>query len=380
MQNTFFGKTSLQSAMASGTSQSNIQKAVQAGGSRSAWWLGIALLLVATLATSCQKEDQFTNAILNSGQPAGASANALLLKPYGLPGKATQYGALICPPDGSAGWLAFQQNVAGQLGISCLRGSTQVPGNGNPPNLLTSGYNVLFNFNTSDNANGPSPFVSNIRKYKQDLKNIIALCAVKPVVAVIENEESNRYYYSGTAQEYIRQLNAAIGVMHNNGIKVTNGGITSQGLNYLVYQDFMNQGKTDSASYFKSLTRIAVKDPATQERGAFIDELLTNYYTMKIDYINFHWKGESPNTEALRMAINYLKKRSNKPIITNEIGQFDTDSNTLLAMMKLCTDQAFPYILWYSPSMVQNKKATPLQYDDAVLTNTGVAYQGYLAQ
>ena len=66
-----------------------------------------------------------------------------------------------------------------------------------------------------------------------------------PKIAVIENEESNKKYYNGTPADYINQLKAAISVMHSHGIPVTNGGITSTGLKYLVWQDY--EPRTDCA-------------------------------------------------------------------------------------------------------------------------------------
>ena len=344
----------------------------------------LVVVIAATVLGSCQKEKLSDAAALNrtTSETASIDARRRSRRSTNNTDKViTNYGAYIYPPSTGPGWLDFQQNVAGQLGISCLRGCTSVPGNGNPPPILASGYDVLLNF-IADNDSGrdPAPFVSNLTKYKSDLNRIIAVCSVKPVVAVIENEESNRYFYSGTAQQYINQLSTAISVMHANGIKVANGGITSQGLNYLVYQDFIDQGKYDSADQFRQLVGIALKDPATQDRAEFIDILLTNYNRMDLDYINFHWKGTSPNTDALNEVINYLKKRSNKPIISNEFGQFDTDPNTLTSMAKLSADQDLPYSLWYSPDENTGKRDTPLQHSNAKLTATGFAYQDYLAQ
>ncbi|TKK70153.1 hypothetical protein FC093_05205 [Ilyomonas limi] len=342
-------------------------------------------LLIVVMATtffcSCQKEQVSDPSDLNSTSSSTASVDARR-RHRSSTNVITNYGAFICPPDPGPSGLAFQKNVAGKLGVSCLRGYTPVPGTGNSPQILSSGYRVLLNFVAENNSGSdPAPFVTNLTKYKADLNKIIDVCTVKPVVAVIENEESNRYFYSGTAQQYINQLNAAIEVMHARGIKVANGGITSQGLNYLVYQDFMDQGKEDSAKQFQLLVGgIAVKDAATQDRGAFIDILLTNYTKMDLDYVNFHWKGTSPDTEGLREVINYLKKRSNKPIISNEFGQFDTDPNTLLAMSQLSDNQNLPYSIWYSPDENAGKRDTPLQHNDATLTRTGVAYQDFLAQ
>ena len=159
------------------------------------------------------------------------------------------YGAFIGAPDGTDD-VSFQLNVADQLGISCLRERVTVPllslGNNLVPELNTD-YKVLLNFCSQNSGSGLIPFVTDLVLYELNLNTILNTFTVMPKVAVIENEESNRFFYSGTADQYISQLSAAIDVMHARGIKVANGGITSTGLNYLVYQDFLEQGKADSA-------------------------------------------------------------------------------------------------------------------------------------
>jgi len=351
----------------------------------------IAVVVAAMFITSCKKE-ALDGTVLNSTTSGNSSAQAKTGWPFSHkgdggssntpPGKypGTNYGATIGTPDGTDD-ESFQLNVADQLGISCLRERVSVPivslGNNLVPELNTS-YNVLLNFCSPNSGNQLIPFVTDLDQYKTNLNNILDAFTVMPLVAVIENEESNRYFYSGTASQYISQLSTAIGVMHARGIKVTNGGITSTGLNYLVYQDFLDQHKYDSAQLFKQLTNVTPNNPYTLDRGAFVDILLDSYADMDLDYVNFHWKGTSPNTDALNEVINYIKKRTRKDIISNELGQFDTDPNTLLALVDLCTNRNFPFIIWYSPDENSNRRDTPLQYEDGSLTPTGVAYRNYL--
>ncbi|TKK70154.1 hypothetical protein FC093_05210 [Ilyomonas limi] len=339
---------------------------------------------VAVCLCSCQKEKLNDSATLNSTSSSGSSAEAR--SGFGLPWQHKDpvilYGSLIDAPE-TGNSAEFEFAVGDQLGISCLRERVVVPARSLSVNLvpeLNTRYKVLLNFVTPNSSDGSLlPFVSDLVQYQIDLNNILNTFTVMPEVAVIENEEGNRFYYSGTASEYIDQLNAAILVMHARGIKVANGGLGG-GLEYLVYQDLLDQGKEDAAEEFRKITHVTPNNPHTQEKGAFVDELLTNYATMDLDYVNFHWKCSSPDdVEALEDAINYLKKRCNKPIISNELGQFDKDPNTLLEMMQLCTDAKMPYVLWYSPDENAGKRDTPLQHNDATLTRTGVAYQGFLA-
>ena len=338
-----------------------------------------AVVCIALLFSSCQKERLAKDTVVNSTSSA-ALANSTADFPGSGKDNSINYGAFICPPNAWGG-VPFQLAVAGKLGVSCLRAITPVPDYDKPNDLLGMGYDVLLNFDSNVDTYGDnSSFEASLNQYRIDLYNTLLLSAVKPVVAVIENEESNPYFYAGSALDYIKQLNVAINVMHANGIKVTNGGITSNGLNYLVYQDFIRQGKSDSAEQFRRLANVQPNNYNTQRRGVFVDSLLDAYMLLDLDYVNFHWKATSPDTESLREVVNYLKKRCNKPIITNELGQYDRDPDTLLAHVQLCADMGMPYIIWYSPDQNIGRKAMPLQYSDASLTPTGIAYQAYLVQ
>ncbi|TKK68022.1 hypothetical protein FC093_12475 [Ilyomonas limi] len=340
-------------------------------------YYSLAVACIALFLCSCSKED-LNGTVTNSTTSANASTKAEGSILTLIPNKSLNYGALIGAPS-VTGSIDFQLNVADDLGVSCLRERTNVPSNTPDPIVVKSNYKVLLNFCRGSFSSGtPMPFVTNLTQYKKDLKSTLAVYTVNPAVAVIENEESNKLYYSGSAQQYINQLKAAISVMHGRGIKVANGGITSTGLNYLVYQDFMNQGKTDSAERFKQLTGVAPKALTIQERGRFVDTLLQAYATINLDYVNFHWKGTSPNTEALQSVINYMKKRTNKPVISNEFGQFDKEVVTLQAMLQVATDNNLPYVVWYSPDENAGKKDTPLHHSDQSLTPNGFAYKDYL--
>jgi hypothetical protein len=277
-------------------------------------------------------------------------------------------------------------NVADQLGISCLREFVKVPAVSFDKELvpqLNTKYKIMLNF-SSQRPVGTAPgtqigFRTDTVEYKKDLNAILNTFTVMPVVAVIENEEANTLYYIAPAKDYITELKAAIGVMHARRIKVANGGLTSLGLDYLVYQDFIKQGKHDSAQQFQLATGVMPDSPKTQDRGAYTDTLLRNYKKMSLDFVNFHRKANSRDTLYLHQIVNYLKKRTGKKIISNELGQMDYDPNTLLDHVQMCTNQGFPYILWYSPDQDAGKRGNPLQYPDGTLTPSGIAYRDYIA-
>ncbi len=95
--------------------------------------------------------------------------------------------------------------------------------------------------------------------------------------------------------------------------------------------------------------KIAINAPDTQDRAAFISVLLASYAVMDLDYINFHWRSSSKeDVQGLGETISYLKRVTGKPVITNEIGQYDSDPETLTSTMDICRSYNMPCVLWYS--------------------------------
>jgi len=72
----------------------------------------------------------------------------------------------------------------------------------------------------------------------------------KPIAVAIENEEDNFQYHSGTPQDYLNELKTAIPIIHAAGMKVTNAGITSRAIAYLVYTDFLQRGMRSEAEAY----------------------------------------------------------------------------------------------------------------------------------
>ncbi len=340
-----------------------------------------AVAVAAMLFVSCQKEKLNEDA-LNS-TTSGATSEARIKLPFRsgvgnvTGGPIINYGALIGAPT-AVGSLNFQLNVADQLGISCIRARTLVPAMGITP-ILNTDYEVVLNFNTADYDGSPMAYPTNTEKYRQDLENILASYTVMPVVAVIENEECNKIYTTSTPEEYLALLNTALSVMHSHGIKVANGGLTYVGLNYLVYQDYMNRGMEEEAEDFRKRTGVIPNAQFSQERGAVYETLLDAYSKNDLDYVNFHWKGSSTDTQSMGEVIDYLKRRTGKPVITNELGQTDNNPKIVSTHVQKCADAALPYILWYSPDENENRSAVSLQYNNASLTPSGVEYQDYLS-
>ncbi len=339
------------------------------------------LLLVASIAltiASCRKELATNDALTaQSVKVANTTSSAPTIPEtkVSLSKTSMNYGAWILAPTTDEDPYGFVTHVAGQLNVACIRDITPVPGVKKVKTLFSK-YNVLLNFSTKKPQ--PMKFRTDLTTYQTDLKNTIASLTGMPAIAIIENEESNKGYYSGSAIDYINQLKAAIAVMHSYGIPVTNGGITSVGLEYLVYQDYMNRGMTAEANDYKKRMHIAVNNADTKDRASFISVLIANYATIDLDYVNFHWRSQtSGDAQGLGETIDYLKRATGKKIITTEIGQYDHDPATLTVTVQMCKNYNLPYLIWYSGQ--EEDRSYPLQFNNEALTATGTSYKSFIS-
>ncbi len=331
---------------------------------------------IAITVTSCRKDlvsNDFQASQSERGTASATASEAPVTK-LSLSKASTNYGALISASSSSDPY-GFTNSIAAKLGLSCIRDRTIVPGN-KKVKMLTSSYNVLLNFSSSGSM--PMKFRTDITAYKNDLENTVASLNSMPAVAIIENEESNKNYFTGSASEYLSQLKAAIAVMHAHGIAVTNGGITSTGLKYLTWQDYMNRGMKAQADDYKMRMHVAINSADTKDRANFISTLIASYATMDIDYVNFHWRSQTPgDAQGLGETIDYLKRASGKPVITTEIGQYDKEPVTLTSTVQMCKNYRLPFVIWYSNEA--DRRSFPLQYSNELLTATGFAYQAFIA-
>ncbi len=231
-------------------------------------------------------------------------------------------------------------------------------------------------YRMEDGNKSPVPFPTDLEKYKQMLtKTIDGFKGKKPVAIAIENEEDNMQYHSGTPQDYLNQLRAAIPIVHAAGIKVTNAGITSRAIAYLVYNDLLKQGKRAEAQAYCKSSGMPLDRPAVAKKADFARQTLAAYKTMDIDFVNFHWYGKSNDASALKTTIAYLKRVTGKPIVTNEIGQYDDSPETVKEILRACRQEGMPFVIWYSALNRGPGKAVSLQNDDGSLKSNGEAFK-----
>lgn len=346
----------------------------------------ITILLV-VLLFSCQKESKSTN-------PTTPSSNQT----------DNPFGVIINKSDGVNLTLQGEIATAKALSAKFVRHPvilSQWTGSDAYYDLIvTNELKPVINLNWSVPALVPVPFLTSAEL--SNYTNIIAqvLTKYRPELVVIENEELNETYHSGNIQQYIDMLNAAIPAVHAKGLKVTNGGITSI-VEFLVWQDYANNGQTTKANDYALRTfppgiynMLPNLPAAILERMQRTDSLLNAYKTMNLDYVNFHWYADSRqrntgpynpavdtshvNTQSLTELVDYIKKRTGKPVITNEIGEKYYSAGYVTDILQATLDMKLPYVIWYSGDGDQAFDAKGLQNGNGSLRLAGFAYRDFM--
>lgn len=211
------------------------------------------------------------------------------------------------------------------------------------------------------NKNGIKMFL-NINSYPQEqgyelpkgagLDSFVNTMAVigklyNPYYTFIENEEMNNSYHEGELlPDYIGQIKKSIEVGHANGLKISNGGITSKKLVPLTYRWLYLTDKNKADWFLKNC--VPIDDTAwvssisdfKKEAELRANESLLNWYSVSdIDAVNFHLylplrnrtKGTTAKgvgTEGLTEVIAYLKSMCpDKKLVSNEIGFVQNNTN-----------------------------------------------------
>ena len=128
-------------------------------------------------------------------------------------GKAVRFGVMIAKTEGRALPPERQAQIAQALGVKYIRARIDMQDWNGSNNLYdaysTAGLKVLLNINygVPRNAMGEHaaiPFPTDMTAYSKTVNSI--LDKYKPEVVVVENEEDNPFYHSGSADDYINEL------------------------------------------------------------------------------------------------------------------------------------------------------------------------------
>lgn len=186
------------------------------------------------------------------------------------------------------------------------------------------------------------------------------LTSFRPSLLAVENEEAGSGFVSGTASDYLAELQATIDVAHQHGVPVTNGGVTAAVTVPLVWQDLRARSTADSDVFIDGILKTAVRG---QFRNALLalktgqipaefqsdidrcHELLDGYAKLPLDYVNFHWYID--DDQSMRQTVAYLRKVTEHRVITNEIGQYSTDPAVVTGHITALAAIGVPIVLWF---------------------------------
>ncbi len=219
--------------------------------------------------------------------------------------------------------------------------------------------------------------------YRRNLSEI--LTRYHPEVLVVENEEDSAQYWGGTPEQYGALLKAACQVAHDQKIPCANGGLSSKTTALLVWADYIeHQQITDACNFVQhasavlapDLCRFTAIDHLSDEDKAALNtgrKLLEIYKSSGQDYLNFHWY--IPDKNAFSEAVNHLRRVTNLPVMSNEIGQTDQSPEAVQKLLSAAADLKLSYAVWFS---LDRDPAVALQNEDGSLRPNGQAFREFM--
>jgi hypothetical protein len=216
-----------------------------------------------------------------------------------------------------------------------------------------------------------------------------------PVVS-IENEETADKFYTGTPQQYLAELAAAVPVAHAHGAKISDGGLVSAGVQLATWDDLWTHDGCAVADHYASIAFPAARigsnvigdlpscaDPSKPILGSTpkalqllsdTNALIAGFRSIPIDYVNFHWYQSTP--EALETTVDFLRRATGKQIVTNEIGQFDTSPDTLRGLLAMTARLHIPWVTWFASD--GSGGAMGLFNPDNSIRPNGIAFRDFV--
>ena len=219
-------------------------------------------------------------------------------------------------------------------------------------------------------------------------------------MVVIENEEDNPFYHSGSADDYINELKTAITICHSKGLKVTNEReLTVREIMLLAFDDLMRSGKKQEAydfagrafpqQYLNKLNNYE-KLPMAQRALSFGRQVIEAYKTLDLDYVNFHWyepvsargkkdlnalNKEHIDPAVFNAVVNYLNS-PHSPVITNEFGVMNSSPTLIQELMQQVLNANMGYAIFYSGDGAGGSNA--LQNGNGSLRQAGEAVRDFI--
>jgi hypothetical protein len=237
-----------------------------------------------------------------------------------------------------------------------------------------AGLQFVLTIRNSPSITEPASPPADLAAYKQTVASILS--AYRPAVLVVENEEDTPTYWSGSPDQYDQELTAACEASHAMKIPCANGGLVSVGASWLVYQHLLDTHQTDKAQVFaqhglQSFQLGHLDDPDYIRNIASKElSLVKSYRQTGIDYMNFHWY--VADDVGFQDAVAAMKDLSGLPVISNEMGQHDTDPDGVTRMLDKVIELEVPIAVWFSSD---GRLAKALVDPDGDLRPNGEAFR-----
>jgi len=349
----------------------------------------IVLGFLVLAAISCKKS------LVTEDVPSSSLENASNVQNATVLHRNTKFGTLIngsFTPDQRA-------SIAASLNANYMRSTICMDqwagSSGSYDTYVNDGFEVIPNVSTTAQTGKPVPFTKDLTSYRSTFTSIVN--KYQPEVIVVENEEINPHYHSGPMTDYINMLKVAISVCHAKGVKVTNGGIYGTPLEVLTYRYLQTKSQKRADSFCNNCMLPfqikAAQNPNSNPDIEFlvrqVDTLLTFY--PNLDYVNIHtYEPNSPYVNAASVTTvtpvvvadmqEYLITRTGKPVMTNETGQRNNTSPTLVTTMLQNFDQLnFPYALWINGGDSVGETQPLYNLNTGALYPNGVAFSNFMS-
>lgn len=292
----------------------------------------------------------------------------------------TIYGVFSIKGDNTADLIA-----ANNLGAEYIR-ETQLLSkwNGiNNPNIdfwKSFRKKILLNIN---NDSLPSPFPTNLAEYENKLRSFLSVYADSIELAVIENEELNKYVdgsttlsHLGSLGDYVSELAVAVNVCQEMGVPVANGGLTGGVVSSLLHY-YVANNKQDSVVWLVRRLNGVLTDSSIWMRT---DTLLYAFRTLPLSYVNLHWyepvSDTSRTSGVLPVVCNYITQQTGKKVITNETGVTTTDSSFVRMLMQQWGSGYTDYCIFFDGA--GGNGAQPLTSTTGDLVENGIAFRDFI--
>jgi hypothetical protein len=263
---------------------------------------------------------------------------------------------------------------------------------------VANGLTVIPNLNWV--AQDPvSPWPTDMTAYGAAIQSV--LDTYSPPLVVIENEELNSNYHSGTAAEYVTMLQTAYPLCVAKGVKMADGGIFGIGLHILTFRWIKGNpayGQIVANTFGNNCMRpygvAAADDPGSNPTLEAVAADIQTILDAKdyVDYFNFHnYEDLNPNAttterenltvitpDVVRYTKEFIEATTGKGMITNETGQRTNEQPQLVTnVLQNYLNLGVAWVLWWSGDD-DAADARALQNDNTTLRPNGIAFRDFL--